>query len=101
MNQQALNSFRTLEITIRHFFEHGGSGYEPGHHHATRQPPTIEGALALVASADWILSQRAKRGPHFHSLVDVLVAQREELLEHLDAVEGKPATSIAAGRRSA
>ena len=101
MNQQTLNSFRTLEITIRQFFALGGSGYEPTHEHATRQPPTTEGAIALVASADWILSQRAKRGPHFHSLVDVLVAQREELLEALDEVPGKPATSIAAGRRSA
>ena len=100
MNQQATNAFRTLEITILHFFEHGGSGYEPQHEHATRQPPTIEGALALVASADWILSQRAKRGPHFHSLIDVLVGQRAELLEALDEVPGKPATSIAAGRRS-
>ena len=100
MNQQATNAFRTLEITIRHFFEHGGSGYEPTHEHATRQPPTTEGAIALVASADWILSQRAKRGQHFHSLVDVIVAQREELLEHLDAVAGRPATAAAAGRRA-
>ena len=100
MNQQALNSFRTLEITIRHFFEHGGSGYEPTHEHATRQPTTTEGAIALVASADWILSQRVKRGPHFHSLIDVLVGQRAELLEALDEVEGKPSTAIAAGRRS-
>ena len=100
MNPLALNSFRTLEITIRQFFALGGLGYETTHEHATRQPPTTEGAIALVASADWILAQRVKRGPHFHSLIDVLVGQRAELLEALDEVPGKPSTAIAAGRRS-
>ena len=100
MNQQATNAFRNLAVTLHHFFTNSGSGYEPTHEHATRQPPTTEGALALIASADWILSQRAKRGQHFHSLVFVIVAQREELLEALDQVPGKPATAIAAGRRA-
>ena len=101
MNPQATTAFNTLMITLRHFFEHGGSGYPPTHPHGAKRPATIDGATALVASADWVLAQRAARGPHYHSLIDVIASQREELLEALDQVPGKPATAVAAGRRSA
>lgn len=87
-------------ITVRHLFEHGGSGYTPDHPYGAQRPATIEGELALVASTDWVLAQRAARGNHYHSLIDVLVGLREELLEALDEVEGKPVTAVAAGRRS-
>ena len=100
MNTQALIAFETLDNTVRHFFEHGGAGYSPTHPNATRQPATLEGALALVASADFILKARATRG-HYHSLLDVIEQQRDELVQAMDAVEGKPATVVAAGRRSA
>ena len=100
MNPQALIAFHTLMNTVRHFFEHGGSGYSLTHPRGARQPATLEGALALVAAADWILAERAKRGPHYHSLVDVVIGQRAELLECLDAVEARPATAAAAGRRA-
>lgn len=100
MNTQALIAFETLDNTVRHFFEHGGAGYSPTHPHATRQPATLEGALGLLRAADFILGARASRG-HYHSLLEVIERQRDELVEALDAVEAKPATVVAAGRRSA
>lgn len=99
MNTQATNAFHILMNTIRHFFEHGGAGYPPNHPHAARQPATLEGALALLASADFILGARATRG-HYHSLLDVIERQRADLVECLDAVEARPATVAAAGRRA-
>ena len=100
MNTQTSIAFETLMNTIRHFFEHGGAGYSLTHPHAARQPATLEGALALVRSADFIIETRVTRG-HYHSLLEVIESQRGELVHLLDAVEGAPDTSVAAGRRSA
>ena len=100
MNTQTSISFDILDNTIRHFFEHGGAGYSLNHPHAARKLATLEGALALVASADFILKARATRG-HYHSLLEEIERQRDDLVHLLDAVEGAPDTAVAAGRRSA
>ena len=115
MNNQATNAFYTLLNTLCYFWEHGASGYPTNHPHAKlgywpdhplakrRTPPepaTLENALVLVRSADFILAARESRG-QFHSLLDVIERQRAELVECMDAVEAKPDTVVAAGRRSA
>ena len=101
MDLRTKNIFADLNRLTHSMHSLGGYGYAPSSPHGRLHEPTMEAALALVATADCLLNERKTRGPHYAPYLEQIEGLRAELLEALDEVPGKPATSIAAGRRSA